>query len=190
MMNLDRRQFVLASCASLIGTMARGAPSTERKKIAFIGTEVKQHSHAQHFLDRFTLGYAWNGEWIKPRVEVAGVYIDQYPENDLAKERIARHQLKSFPSVAEALTLGTGQLAVDGVVIIGEHGKYPKNDKGQTLYPRYKWFKEVVKVFEASGRSVPVFNDKHLSTDWKNAWRWSTMRSDFVFPSWPVPRCP
>jgi len=24
----------------------------------------------------------------------------------------------------------------------------------------------VVKVFEASGRSVPVFNDKHLSTDW------------------------
>ena len=38
--------------------------------------------------------------------------------------------------------------------------------KGQTLYPRYKFFKQVVKVFEASGRSVPVFNDKHLSTEW------------------------
>jgi hypothetical protein len=34
------------------------------------------------------------------------------------------------------------------------------------LYPRYEWFKEVVKVFESSGRSVPVFNDKHLSTSW------------------------
>jgi len=37
------------------------------------------------------------------------------------------------------------------------------------LYPRYKFFKEVVKVFESSGRSVPVFNDKHLSTDWKES---------------------
>jgi hypothetical protein len=40
------------------------------------------------------------------------------------------------------------------------------NEKQQTLYPRYEFFKEVVKVFEASGRSVPVFNDKHLSTEW------------------------
>jgi hypothetical protein len=52
------------------------------------------------------------------------------------------------------------------VVIIGEHGDYPRNEKGQTLYPRYKWFKEIVNVFEDSGRSVPVFNDKHLSTTW------------------------
>src|SRR5204863_1299647 len=72
-----------------------------------------------------------------------------------------------LPSIADALTLGTGRLAVDGVVIIGEHGDYPENERGQVLYPRYAFFKEVVKVFEASGRSVPVFNDKHLSTDWK-----------------------
>ena len=72
-----------------------------------------------------------------------------------------------YATIAEALTLGTAKLAVDGVVVIGEHGKYPKNEKGQTLYPRYKFFKEVVKVFEAGGRSVPVFNDKHLSTDWR-----------------------
>jgi hypothetical protein len=69
--------------------------------------------------------------------------------------------------VAEALTLGTSNLAVDGVVIIAEHGEYPVNSKGQKRYPRYDWFKQVVKVFEGSGRSVPVFNDKHLSTDWK-----------------------
>ena len=61
---------------------------------------------------------------------------------------------------------GRSKLAVDGVLIIGEHGKYPRNSKGQTLYPRYQFFKEVVKVFESSGRSVPVFNDKHLSTEW------------------------
>ena len=55
---------------------------------------------------------------------------------------------------------------MDGVLIIAEHGVYPKNEKGQTLYPRYRLFQEVMEVFKASGRSVPVFNDKHLSTDW------------------------
>jgi hypothetical protein len=94
------------------------------------------------------------------------VFIAQVHDKDLSKQRIQRYGLKQFPTVAEALTLGGSELAVDGVIIIGEHGDYPKNEKGQTLYPRYAWFKECVKVFEASGRSVPVFNDKHLSTDW------------------------
>jgi hypothetical protein len=115
-----------------------------------------------------TLGYGWRGGWQAPRVEVASVFIDQFPEGDLARERVKRHQLKLFPTIAEALTLGTGRLAVDGVVIIAEHGDYPRNEKGQTLYPRYEWFKEIVKVFEGSGRAVPVFNDKHLSTTWEH----------------------
>jgi hypothetical protein len=113
-----------------------------------------------------TLGYAWQGGWQKPRFDVASVYVDQFPHVDLARARIKRHQLKLFPTIAEALTLGGNQIAVDGVVIIAEHGDYPKNEKGQTLYPRYEWFKEIVKGFEASGRAVPVFNDKHLSTTW------------------------
>ncbi len=166
---LHRRQLLAAGAAGagwlLASQFARAAQSSP-KKIAFLGTEVRTHSHAQHFLDRLTAGYAWKGGWAMPRVETAGVYVEQFPEGDLARERIARHQLKQFPTVAEALTLGGEKLAVDGVVIIGEHGDYPKNEKGQTLYPRYRWFKEIVKVFEASGRAVPVFNDKHLSTTW------------------------
>jgi hypothetical protein len=164
---LDRRTFLVsvsAAAAALASTT--DAAQAPRKKIAFLGTEVRLHSHAQHFLDRMTLGYAWQGGWQKPRVDVAAVYIDQFPEGDLARERVKRHQLKLFPTIAEALTLGGSQLAVDGVAIIAEHGDYPKNEKGQTLYPRYEWFKEVVKVFKASGRAVPVFNDKHLSTTW------------------------
>ncbi len=146
---------------------AAAASLPTRKKIAFLGTEVRTHSHAQHFLDRLTLGYGWRGAWQNPRVDVASVYIDQFPDGDLGRGRVARHGLKLFPSIAEALTLGTSKLAVDGVVIIAEHGNYPSNEKGQRLYPRYEWFKECVEVFEASGRSVPVFNDKHLSTTWE-----------------------
>ncbi len=169
---LNRRSFLAASTAAL-ATSAWGAPpalaknKATRKKIAFLGTVVFRHSHAQHFLDRHTLGYTWGGHWQDPRFDIASVYIDQFPENDLGRERIKRHKLNQFDSIAEALTLGGDKLAVDGVVIIAEHGDYPKTEKGQTLYPRYEFFKEVVKVFEDSGRSVPVFNDKHLSTTWE-----------------------
>jgi hypothetical protein len=161
----SRRRFLAGSTALMLAPrLARG--DTARKKVAFIGTEVRTHSHAQHFLDRMTLGYNWVGEWRAPRVEVASVYVDQFPDGDLARGRVARHKLKLFPTIEEALTLGGSGLAVDGVVIIAEHGRYPRNEKRQTLYPRYEFFKRVVKVFEASGRSVPVFNDKHLSTTW------------------------
>lgn len=166
---LNRRQFTTAALGTcLLPTFGFGnQPRQAKKKIAFLGTDVFKHSHAQHFLDRFHLGCATGGRWRESQVEVAGVYIDQFNENDIGRQRIAKYGLPQFSSIADTLTLGGDALAVDGVVIIGEHGKYPKNEKGQTLYPRYKWFKEVVAQFEKDGRSVPVFNDKHLSTDWE-----------------------
>ena len=171
-MNKTRRYF-LGKCGLFAGAMALkpigalGRDSIKRKRIAFLGTEVRTHSHSQHFLDRLALGYGWQGGWQDPRVDIASVYIDQFPQDgDLGRDRVKRYDLKLYPSIEQALTLGTGKLAVDGVVIIAEHGKYPTNEKGQRLYPRYEWFKECVKVFEKSGRSVPIFNDKHLSTTW------------------------
>lgn len=165
---LSRRSFLVstAATAALACTPLRAA-DRPRKKIALIATEVRRLSHGQHFLDRFTLGYTWNGGWRKPDVDLVSLYLDQFPEGDLGRATAKRHGVPLYATIADALTLGTGKLAVDGVVIIAEHGNYPKNEKGQKLYPRFKFFKEVVRVFEASGRSVPVFNDKHLSTDWR-----------------------
>jgi hypothetical protein len=139
---------------------------TSRPKITILTTDVHRHSHGQHFIDRFLEGYGWQGRHYRPRAELVSLYVDQFPENDLARERERRHGVKIYPTIAEALTLGGSKLAVDGVLVIAEHGRYPRNEKGQTLYPRYQFHKEVVKVFEASGRAVPVFNDKHLSTTW------------------------
>lgn len=170
-MLVGRRHFLassaLACTAPYLFGNAIAEPQAARKRIAFLGTTVFQHSHAQHFLDRHAMGYTWGGQWQMPRFDVASVYIEQTPEADLSKTRIEKYGLKAFPSIAEALTLGTSKLAVDGVVIIAEHGKYEVNEKGQTRYPRYDWFKQVVRVFEDSGRSCPVFNDKHLSTNWQ-----------------------
>ena len=172
-MNTTRRNFLTQTTTLATASMltplsfANATTARPRKKIAFLGTVVKKHSHAQHFLDRLALGYGWKGAWQAPRVDVASIYLDQMHNDDLGQDRIQRYGLKQYTNIADALTLGTGKLAVDGVVIIAEHGEYPMSEMGQKLYPRYKWFKECVKVFEDSGRSVPVFNDKHLSVTWK-----------------------
>jgi hypothetical protein len=162
---MSRRAFV-RSAAGLTVAASMGA-SAPRKKIALIGTVDTAISHMQNFVDRWLFGYSWDGGWRRPEVDLASLFVDQFPERDLARARSKRFGVPIFPTIADALTLGGAKLAVDGVLIIGEHGKYPRNAKGQTLYPRYEFFKEVVKIFESSGRSVPVFNDKHLSTDWK-----------------------
>ena len=98
-----------------------------------------------------------------PRHYVHSLYVDQTPDNDLSKEIWQGTSASgSTRSVEDALTAG-GKLAVEGVLLIGEHGNYPLNDKGQILYPRYELMEEIARVFRKVGKSVPVFNDKHLS---------------------------
>jgi hypothetical protein len=136
-------------------------------KIAAIVTEYRKYSHAQHIVDRFLYGYGWNGRHHRPAMELVSLYTDQVPDSDASRARAAEFaQLTIYPTVAEALTLGGEKLAVDGVILIGEHGDYATNEKGQRLYPRYELFQQIVSVFRASGRSVPVFSDKHLSWNW------------------------
>jgi hypothetical protein len=140
-----------------------------RPKIACISTIVHKYSHTQHFLDRFLEGYGWQGRHHHPAMDLVSLYVDQVGENDLSRERAARFPtMKIYPTVADALTLGGDTLAVDGVLLIGEHGEYGRNEKGQRLYPRYELFKQIVAVYRLTGRTAPIFNDKHLS--WHPAW--------------------
>ncbi|NIP95526.1 MAG: hypothetical protein GWO24_19615 [Akkermansiaceae bacterium] len=67
------------------------------------------------------------------------------------------------------MTLGTEALAVDGVLLIAEHGNYPKSETGNTIYPKRRFWEEILAVFEQSGRAVPVFVDKHLADNWEDA---------------------
>ncbi len=167
------RRTLLASvpAATLLSVSGRrptaAAAPQGRKKIAALATEFRKLSHAEVIIDRFLEGFGWETAHHKPEVDLVALYVDQFPEGDLARERAARHgEMKIYPTIAETLCCGGDKLAVDGVVIIGEHGKYPNNEKGQTLYPRYEFFQQCVEVFKRSGRGVPVFNDKHLSWNW------------------------
>ncbi len=142
--------------------------SVSRPRLAGITTRFFKYSHTQHIIDRFLDGYGWNGTHHHPEMDLVSLYVDQVGDDDLSRERAARHPaMKIYPTIADALTLGGDKLAVDGVVLVGEHGHYEKNDRGQTMYPRYQFFSAIVEVFRRSGRSVPVFSDKHLSWNWE-----------------------
>jgi hypothetical protein len=117
--------------------------------------------------DRFLVGYPMNGRWHRPGLDVVSLYVDQRPRNDLSQKRAEEFGFKIYPTIAEALRCGGDRLAVDAVLVIGEHGNYPRNDIGQRMYPRYQFFQQVVEVFKKDGRAVPVFNDKHLSWNWE-----------------------
>ncbi len=139
------------------------------KRIAVIATIYRYLSHAQHFADRFMVGYPYEGRWHRPDTQVVSLYVDQRPEGDQSADRAREFGFSVYPTIAETLRCGGDKLAVDAVLLIGEHGEYPRNEKGQVLYPRYEFFKECVKVFEEDGRAVPTYNDKHLSYSFEKA---------------------
>ncbi|MDA0335423.1 MAG: hypothetical protein O2782_09680 [bacterium] len=155
----------------------------KRPRIAALVSIYRKHAHAQHIVDRFLEGYGWNGAHHRPEMDVVSMYVDQVGDDDVSAERAARHAgLTLYPTIAECLTLGGSDLAVDGVLIIAEHGDYAVNDKGQTLWPRYEFFKQMESVFRTCGRSVPVFNDKHLSWNWDWALEMYQASRELNFP--------
>ena len=166
---LSRRRFLGTVGASVAGASlrAREPKPGGRKKMAIVTTEWRYLSHAWHMGERFLVGYPINGKWHTPPLDVVSVYVDQTPANDLSKQRAKEFGFKIYPTIAEAVCCGSDKLAVDAVLIIGEHGDYPNNKIGQKQYPRYEFFKQVTDVFEKDGRTTPIFNDKHLSWNWE-----------------------
>ena len=129
--------------------------NSPRPKLAAVTTVYFKYSHAQHIVDRFLDGYGWNGAPpLSPHGSGLALRRTGAARTTSAASARERHPgVKIYPTIAEALTLGGSKLAVDGVVLVGEHGNYPRNEKGQTKYPRYEFFQQIVEVFRASGRS-------------------------------------
>ena len=152
-LRLSRRRF-LATSAAAIGAANTSADSQAaesespplsrtrpaklsikgRKPLAVLTTVYRPLSHSYHIAGRFIHGYARGGKLHVPKHYVHSVFVHQTPENDLSKEIAKEHGIKVTRSVEEALTAGGKSLAVDGVLLIAEHGNYPLNDKGQILY--------------------------------------------------------
>lgn len=162
---------------------ASAVAPTEPKRVAAIVTEYIHNSHGDVIASRMLHSHSMDGKgswppgagW--PKLKLASVYVDQEHPRDTSARLAAEHGFLRARSIREALTLGGKELAVDGVLLIGEHGKYPLSETGQIMYPRRRFFEETAAVFRASGRSVPVFSDKHLAANWADAkWMYDTAR--------------
>ncbi|MFN7939453.1 MAG: hypothetical protein U0R19_39365 [Bryobacteraceae bacterium] len=174
---MNRRTFLASTTA-----LAAAAQSAPPKKIAAIITEYRPNSHADVIVGKYLEGFNQDARPPYPVNKVVSMFTEQVPKADMSREMSRKYNVPIHRTVYDALTLGTSRLAVDGVLLIGEHGDYPSNDKEQKLYPRYDMFLKITDVFRETGRSVPVFNDKHLSWNWRQAKRMVDISRELKFP--------
>lgn len=167
-----------AMSSRLMPAQAPGVP----KKVAAIMTVYRPNSHSDVIVGKYLEGWLQDGKSPGPRSKLVSMYTAQVPDNDMSRAMSAKHNVPIYRTIYEALTLGTGELAVDGVLLIGEHGDYPMNDKAQKLYPRFELFLEITDVFRQTGQTAPVFNDKHLSYSWLKAKRMVEISREMGFP--------
>lgn len=185
MNSMDRRSFVKLAGTAVAAAAAPWplpAAASGPCKIAALATTYHVRSHADNFITRFLEGYWINDRYYPSPCRVASLYVEQQHPADIS-DRLARSWgVARYPTIREALTLGGDTLAVDGVLLIAEHGDYPINVRNQKLYPRYRYMEEIVKVFRQSGRGVPVFNDKQLSYDWDQSRQMVDWSRELGFP--------
>ncbi|MBK9166155.1 MAG: hypothetical protein IPM24_01685 [Bryobacterales bacterium] len=172
---MNRRAF-LASGLSLTGRAAIGAPP--RTKIAAVITVYFRNSHADVFIGNMLRGFHWEGKRHESQLEVAAMSLEQTPPTDIGRAEAAARGIPLMASARDAV-MAPG---VQGVALIGEHGDYPENQKGQKLYPRHELMRQIVQVYRDTGRALPMFVDKHFSTDWKQARQMFDWSRELGFP--------
>ena len=73
---------------------------------------------------------------------------------------------------------------MDAVLMIGEHGDYPRSELGQEMLPRCYFFEQIADTIGEVGRPMPIYKDKHLSYRWDDA-RWMYERAKRMkLPLW------
>ncbi len=167
---MNRRSFLASSGGAALA-------AAHRTRIGAVITAYYRNSHADVFAGNILRGYYWEGKRRESELEIAAMYLAQTPANDIGRAEAARYGIPIRSTPADALVPG-----IQGVVLIGEHGNYPLNEKGQKLYPRYELMEQIVNTYRKTGRSLPMFVDKHFSTEWKKARQMFDWSRDLRFP--------
>ncbi|MBP1990147.1 hypothetical protein [Paenibacillus eucommiae] len=147
-------------------------PKGNSKRVAVIVTEYSFNSHADVILGRLL------GEFdYKPRIEVAAIYTDQVPAGDMSREKAAVSGVPIYATIEETLKMAHVNGGLDGIILIGEHGDYPEDERGRKWYPRRRFLEEVLQVLDRIQVKLPIFSDKHLSYDIDHTvWMYNELR--------------
>lgn len=174
----SRRRWLCQNIASAVAGISgavvaaqdrgRVTPSAEPKSVAAVITVYFPNSHADVILTKILEGWQ-HDSGPGPALRLASIFIDQPEGSEFGIRLCEKHGIPRFRSIEEAITVGSPSIPVDGVLSIGEHGRYPVNERGQQMYPRKRFFEEITDTFRKYDRVVPVFNDKHISTVWDDA---------------------
>jgi len=132
----------------------------KKKRVAAIITEYWDISHADVVITKMLEGFSVDGVRYTSTLEIASMYVDQFPETDISRKLSEKHGFPIYGSIEEALKCGGDTFDLDGILIIGEHGEYPENELRQILYPRRRLFEGCLNVMLEAGRVVPVYSDK------------------------------
>jgi len=172
----DRRRF-LASAAGLSLSAGRTAAAVRagRSPLAVLGTVYRPLSCLSHIAGRFLHGYPQ-----LPSHYVYALWLDQVPDNDLSRDLAQTFGFRRARTVHDALT--GGRRGVDGVLLVAEHGNYPRNDDGQVLYPRFEIFAQMVAAFHETKSAAPVYVARQLSHDFGRARQMVAWSRELGFP--------
>jgi hypothetical protein len=181
------RYSIMGICAARDGTIYATtlAPFTLHAirfpTVAGIVTEYRHNSHADLLVGRLMETDTLDDRGQRSPLQLKSLYTDQRPENDTSRALAAKYHVRISDNVPSALTLSSDRLAVDGVLLVAEHGKYEESDTGQFRYPKRRLFSAIVDTFQRTGRRVPVFCDKHLADNWRDAkWIYETARQQKI----------
>ena len=141
-----------------------------RMPVAAITTLYAYNSHADLIIGRMMQSDTLDGQGRVPSLQVASLYTDQKPKTDTSRRITTDLAVPLAKTVAETLTLGQEKIAVEGALVVAEHGEYPLSPTGAIAYPKRKFFEEIFATVDRFGRrGLPVFCDKHLADTWADA---------------------
>src|SRR5260221_9073420 len=122
------------------GGAAEPASLPPAKNIAAIVTVHHHNSHADLIVSRLLQTDTLDGKGKDSPLKLVSLYTDQKSEKDISRLLAASHRFRVSDTIEDALTLGTGRLAVDGVLLIAEHGEYPKSAIGNIQWPKRRFW--------------------------------------------------